>query len=186
MPSSNPEAETTETRVKVNLNPIAQAIMNQSWWDIGDAILYVGTIHGEVSPKEEVVERIAKLQKGYTSATRWKLVIDNYDQQDLLCLPRIKFPISNSNVDMYILPQGAHLKIYLLRHGWSVAKTHMTVLIYRWSGTYQKQRNCCMLALVPNVHSKDGKKTSLPPLLDQNPDLAKCIIQYAKQNLHKL
>jgi hypothetical protein len=102
--------------------------------------------NGEVSPKEAVVERIAKLQKGYTSATGWKLVIDNYDQQDLLCLPH---EISNfhSNVDMYILPQGAFLKIYLLRHGWSVAKTHMTVLIYRWSGTYQKQRNCCTLAL---------------------------------------
>jgi hypothetical protein len=37
--------------------------------DTGDAIRYFGAIDGEVSPKEAVVERIAKLQKGYTSAT---------------------------------------------------------------------------------------------------------------------
>jgi hypothetical protein len=38
----------------------------------------------------------------------------------------------------------------------------------------------------PHVHSKDGNKTSLPPLLDRNPELARSIIQYAKQNLNKL
>jgi hypothetical protein len=38
----------------------------------------------------------------------------------------------------------------------------------------------------PQIQSKDGKKTSLPPILDRNPDLANCIIQYAKQNVHEL
>jgi hypothetical protein len=38
----------------------------------------------------------------------------------------------------------------------------------------------------PHVHSKDGKKTSLPPLLDRNPELARSIIQYAKHNLNEL
>jgi hypothetical protein len=38
----------------------------------------------------------------------------------------------------------------------------------------------------PRVQSKDEKKTSLPPILDNNLHLDKCIIQYVKQNLHKL
>jgi hypothetical protein len=38
----------------------------------------------------------------------------------------------------------------------------------------------------PHVHSIDRKKTSLPPLLDRNPELARCIIQYAKQNMNEL
>jgi hypothetical protein len=38
----------------------------------------------------------------------------------------------------------------------------------------------------PHVHSIDGQKTSLPPLLDRNPDLARSIINYAKQNLNEL
>jgi hypothetical protein len=85
MPSSSPAgADTTETRVEAN--PIAQAILNQSWWDTGDAILYFGAIDGEVLPNEAVVEIIAKLQQGYTAAAGWKLVIDDFDQQDS-CLP---------------------------------------------------------------------------------------------------
>jgi hypothetical protein len=36
----------------------------------------------------------------------------------------------------------------------------------------------------PHVHSIDGKKPSLLPLLDCNPELARCIIQYAKQNMN--
>jgi hypothetical protein len=38
----------------------------------------------------------------------------------------------------------------------------------------------------PHVHSIDGKNTSLPSLLDHNPELARCIIQYAKQNMNEL
>jgi hypothetical protein len=38
----------------------------------------------------------------------------------------------------------------------------------------------------PHVHAIDGKKTSLPPLLDRNPELARCTIQYAKQNMNEL
>jgi hypothetical protein len=92
MPSSSPAgADATKTRVKtetrVEANPIAQAILNQSWWYTGDdAIRYFGAIDGEVLPNEYVVEIIAKLQQGYTAAAGWKLVIDDFDQQDL-CLP---------------------------------------------------------------------------------------------------
>jgi hypothetical protein len=92
MPSNSPAgADATETRVeaetRVKANPIAQAILNQSWWDTGDAIRYFGAIDGEVLPNEAGVgERIAKLQQGYTAASRWKLLIDDFDQQDL-CSP---------------------------------------------------------------------------------------------------
>jgi hypothetical protein len=64
-------------------NLTAIAILTQSWWDTGDAICYFGAIDGEVSPMEAVVERIARLQRGYTTATGWKLVIDDFDQQEL-------------------------------------------------------------------------------------------------------
>jgi hypothetical protein len=37
----------------------------------------------------------------------------------------------------------------------------------------------------PNPHII-GTKTSLPPLLDQNPELKGCIVEYAKQNLNDL
>jgi hypothetical protein len=75
-----------QTEANPNPNPIAQAILDQSWWDTGDAIRYFGAIDGEVSPKEAVKERIAQLQRGYTTATGWKLVIDDFDQQDLCSL----------------------------------------------------------------------------------------------------
>jgi hypothetical protein len=64
-------------------NVTAEAILTQSWWDTGDAIRYFGAIDGEVSPKAAVVERIARLQRGYATATGWKLVIDDFDQQEL-------------------------------------------------------------------------------------------------------
>jgi hypothetical protein len=65
---------------------LADAILNQSWSDTtGDAIRYFGSADGEASPKESVVDRITQLQKGYTAATGWKLVVDDFDQQDL-CL----------------------------------------------------------------------------------------------------
>jgi hypothetical protein len=64
-------------------NVNADAILTQSWWDTGDAIRYFGAIDGEVSPMEAVVGRIARLQRGYTTVTGWKLVIDDFDQQEL-------------------------------------------------------------------------------------------------------
>jgi hypothetical protein len=61
-------------------NATAKAILTQSRWDTGDAIRYFCAIYGELSPKVDVVERVARLQRGYTTATGWKLVIDDYDQ----------------------------------------------------------------------------------------------------------
>jgi hypothetical protein len=57
--------------------------LNQSWWDTGNAIQYFGTIDGEVSPNKAVVERIVKLQDGYTAAAGWKFDINDNDQHDL-------------------------------------------------------------------------------------------------------
>jgi hypothetical protein len=90
-PSNNLDAETTEataeTRVRADpnttdpiVNPIAEAIANQSLWDTGDAIQYFGAVDGAVSPKEAVETRIEKLQKGYISSTGWTLVLDDFDQ----------------------------------------------------------------------------------------------------------
>jgi hypothetical protein len=78
MPSSIPKAV-----VEAEVNPLADAILNSSWWDTGDAIRYFGSANGEASPKESVVDRITQLQKGYTAATGWKLVVGDFDQQDL-------------------------------------------------------------------------------------------------------
>ena len=50
-------------------NVTAEAILTHSWWDTRDAIHYFGVIYGEVSSKEAVVARIARLQRGYTTAT---------------------------------------------------------------------------------------------------------------------
>jgi hypothetical protein len=85
----NPIAQ-VKANPNMNPNPIAQAILDQSWWDKGNAIRNFGAIDGEVSPKEAVEERIAKLQRGYATATGWKFDIDDFDQQDL-CSPHEKF-----------------------------------------------------------------------------------------------
>jgi hypothetical protein len=85
-PAAEPAAEPASVVVLVVNDPPnanANAILTQSWWDTGDAICYFGAIDGEVSPMEAVVERIARLQRGYTTATGWKLVIDDFDQQEL-------------------------------------------------------------------------------------------------------
>jgi hypothetical protein len=81
-PAAEPAAEPVSVVVLVVNDPPnvnAGAILTQSWWDTGDAIRYFGAIDGEVSPMEAAVERIARLQRGYTTATRWKLVIDDFD-----------------------------------------------------------------------------------------------------------
>jgi hypothetical protein len=89
-PSNNPDAETTQATANpmdpidpIVLNPIPQAIANQSWWDTGDAIRYFGAVDGELSPKEAVEKRIEKVQKGYASSTGWTHVLDGFDHQDL-------------------------------------------------------------------------------------------------------
>jgi hypothetical protein len=64
-------------------NVNAGTILTQSWWDTGYAIRFFGAIDGEVSPMESVVGRIARLQRGYTTATGWKLAIDDFNQQEL-------------------------------------------------------------------------------------------------------
>jgi hypothetical protein len=83
------EPEQAEPLSVVVVNPpnvTAKAILTQSWWNTRDVICYFGAIDGEVSPKAAVVERIvAILQRGYTTATGWKLIIDDFDQHDL-CL----------------------------------------------------------------------------------------------------
>jgi hypothetical protein len=66
------EPEQAEPPSVVVVNPpnvTAEDILTQSWWDTGDAIHYFGAIDGEVSPNAAVVERIARLQRGYTTAT---------------------------------------------------------------------------------------------------------------------
>jgi hypothetical protein len=89
-----------------------------------------------------------------------------------------------------------HLKICLIRHGWNVAKMVASVKrvdgvdhiknkerVSRWHLAFQQNNEAFPN---PHVHSKDGNKTSLPPLLDCNPELARSIIQYAKQNSNEL
>jgi hypothetical protein len=45
---------------------------------------------GEASAKDAVIERIERLEKGLSTATGWKRVIDDFDQQDL-CSPHEAF-----------------------------------------------------------------------------------------------
>jgi hypothetical protein len=53
MPSSIPKAV---LEAEANPNLLADAILNQSWWDTGDSIKYFGSADGEASPKESVVD----------------------------------------------------------------------------------------------------------------------------------
>jgi hypothetical protein len=64
--------------------------LDQSWWDTGDAIRYFGAIDGEVTPREAVQNIIETLQRGFATATGWKLDIDDSNQQDL-CSPHAIF-----------------------------------------------------------------------------------------------
>jgi hypothetical protein len=202
-PSNNPDVETTdataETRVEqvipIGVNPIAQAIANQSWWDTGDAIRYFGAVDGEGSPKEAVETRIEKLQKGYASSTGWTLVLDDFDQQDLCS----KHDIFNFQMKCRYLSRALRYALEKMpaltwlqcckeavdsvnqTDGVSHIKNKETVS--RWHLAFRRNNEAFPN---PHVHSKDGSKTSLPPLLDRNPELAKCIITYAKQHLNEL
>ena len=82
-PTHDHEPEEEATPPNPRANPRAQAILDQSWWDTGDAIRYFGARHGEVSAKDAVSERIGRLQAGLSTATGWKRVMDDFDQQDL-------------------------------------------------------------------------------------------------------
>jgi hypothetical protein len=63
MPSSNHGA-VLETVLEAEGNPnlLADTILNQSWWDTGDAIRCFGTTDGEASPKESLVDIVSQLQ----------------------------------------------------------------------------------------------------------------------------
>jgi hypothetical protein len=98
----NPIAQ-VKANPNMNPNPIAQATLDQSWWDTGNAIRCFGAIDGEESPQEAVEEIIAKLQRGYATATGWKLAIDDYNQQDL-CLPNERFNFQMKCRSTYLLP----------------------------------------------------------------------------------
>jgi hypothetical protein len=173
-------------------NVAAEAILTQSWWDTGDAIRYFGAIDGEVSPKEAVVERIARLQGGYTTATGWKLVIDDFDQQELCSWHEVfNFQLKCRYVSLALryavedMPSKTWLgccseaidSIYRMD---GVAHVKNKETVSRWHSAFRRNNEA-----FPNPHVI-GTKTSLPPLLDRNPELKQNIIEYAKQNLNDL
>jgi hypothetical protein len=83
-PAEPEQAEPPSVIVVNPPNVTAEAILTQSWWDTVVPISYFDAIDGQVSSKVAVLERITRLQRGYTTATGWKLaVIDDFDQQDL-------------------------------------------------------------------------------------------------------
>jgi hypothetical protein len=182
-------------QVEANPNPIAQAILNQSWWDAGDAIRYFGSMDGDVSPKEAVEERILKLKRGYATSTGWKLAIDDFDQQDL-CSPheRFNFQMKCRYVSLALryaladMPGQTWLEccqdvVASVNRVDGVDHIKNKETVSRWHLAFRRNNESFPN---PHVHSKDGNKTSLPPLLDRHPELARSIIQYAKQNLNEL
>jgi hypothetical protein len=76
-------------------NVTAEAsILTQYWWDIRHAIGYFGAIYGEVSPKEAVVERIARLHRGCTTkklggSSSWRILTNRN------CVCSMRLLISN-------------------------------------------------------------------------------------------
>jgi hypothetical protein len=58
-----------EAEEAISSNPRAQAILNQSWWDTGDAIRHFGARDGEASAKDSAMARISRLQTLLTSRT---------------------------------------------------------------------------------------------------------------------
>ncbi len=194
-PAAEPAAEPASVEVLVVNDPpnsTADAILTQSWWDTGDAIRYFGAIDGEVSPMEAVVERIARLQRGYTTATGWKLVIDDFDQQELCSRHEaFSFQLKCRYVSLALryavedMPSKTWLgccseaidSIYRMD---GVAHVKNKETVSRWHLAFRRNNEA-----FPNPHVI-GMKTSLPPLLDRNPEVKQSIMEYAKQNLNDL
>jgi hypothetical protein len=195
-PSNSPVALTElEAQVEANLDPIAQAIIDQSWWDTGDAVRYFGALDGELAAKETVEKRIEQLKKGYSNATGWKRTIDDFDHQELcskheifnfqlkcryVCLA-LRYAIDNMPDKTWLECCKDALETVNRIDGVDHITNERT--LSRWHLVFRRNNESFPN---PHVHSKDGQKTSLPPLLDRNPDLARSIIQYAKQNLNEL
>jgi hypothetical protein len=189
------QAETPLSVVVVVVNPqdaTAEAILTQSWWDTGDVICYFGAIDGEVSPKAAVVERIARLQRGYTTATGWKLVIDDFEQQEL-CSRHEAFTLQLKC--RYVALALCYSVEDMPPETWLSCCSEAIDSIYRMIGVaHVKNKETvshwhlafrCNNEAFPNPHII-GTKTSLSPLLDQNPELKRCILECAKQNLNDL
>jgi hypothetical protein len=196
-PAESEQAKLPSVLVVVNTpNVTAEAILTQSWWDIRDAIYYFGAIDGEVSPKAAIVERIARLQRGYTTATGRKLVIDDFDKQDLCSRHEaFNFQLKCRYVSLALryAVEDMPLKTWLgccsegndsiyLMDGVAHVKNKETLLFWHLGF-------CRNNEAFPNPHII-GTETSLPPLLDRNPELERCINEYAneyaKQNLNDL
>jgi hypothetical protein len=74
------------------------------------------------------VEIIARLQRGYTTATGWKLVIDDYDQQDL-CSRHEAFNFQLKYIYVSLALRYAVEDMPLKTYGWVVVVKQVTVFI---------------------------------------------------------
>jgi hypothetical protein len=153
-------------------NATAEAILTQSWWDTGDAIRYFGARDGEVSQKAAVVERIARLQRGYTTATGWKLIIDDFDQQELCSRHEaftfqlkcryvslaLRYAVKDMPSKTWLSCSSEAIDSICQMNGVAHVKNKETVSCWHLASLRNNEA-------FPNPHII-GTKTSLPPLLD--------------------
>jgi hypothetical protein len=128
---------------------------------------------------------IARLQRGYTTAIGWKLVIDDFDQQEL-CLRHEAFTFQLKC--RYVSSALRYAVKDMPLKTWLSCCSEAIDSIYRMDGVIHVKNKetvyCWHLAFrcnneaLPNPHII-GTKTS-------NPALKQCIVEYAKQNLNDL
>jgi hypothetical protein len=188
----NVDASLDETPEATPPNPRAEAILNQTFWDTGDAIRYFGARDGEVSARDAVNERIAKLQIGLSTSTGWKRVVDDFDQKDLCSSHEaFNYQLKCRYVSLALryalddMPEKTWLDcckaaVDGINRADGVDHVRSAETVSRWHLTFRRNNES-----FPNPHVNSAK-ASLPPLLDRYPELARSIVLYAKQNLNEL
>ena len=171
-------------------------IWTDTYWESPEAIrLFCTSTNIENDSALPVVQkRIERFQRGFTQPDGWKLVLDDFDQNNLCT----SFDIFNIQMKCrYVVmalrlaekemprltwKQCCHRAVEQVNgfEGHQYIRNLETVRI--WHHTIRESNDC-----FPNPQIvRRGAAPRLPPLLENNPDLKEGLLKHAKENLNDL
>jgi hypothetical protein len=189
-----------KTSSDIKPNQAARAVISQSWWESPEAhtlFCDVKRSTGEngdyLFPREYVETRIERLKNGFATAHGWKYIVDDFDAKEI-CTPNDIF-----NIQMKCKYVSLALRIALedmpARKWMECCERAVKELgrieghdhirsprtVQQWHLAFRQHNETIRN---PKFHTHG--KVMLPPLLEQNPDLKKSLLQYATSNLNEL
>ena len=153
--------------------------MNQPRWDAGSATRDFGRRNSKSPARDAATGKVARLQADPSTATSWKRVIDDFDQQDRCSMHgafnhQLKCPRTSpalrhalEGMPAKTWPDCCKDAVKGINQTDEVEHVHCKETVSRWHLTFRRNNEA-----FPNPHTHSAK-ASLPPLLDCYPELAR-------------